>query len=373
MKEKDLDRWVEKYRKAWESNDPKDIAALWTEDAAWYRRPDEAPVLGRDAIVAAWLDVADGPGETDFEYQVLGFGDGVGFVRGWTTYLTDPPSVIPIDVGRQLFVDDFLVESTTLTRTAHRPVMYEGNPVLTPGGLDSVGLAMPYSDGVWYDPDAQLFKMWYDGGIGNNLSYAYSSDGKHWVKPAIDDAVIGGTNRVLEIGGGRDSGTVWYDPQDPDPSRRYKAFMLYNVPDFHLHFSSQGPCAAEPYMTIYCYKLFANNKFVGAVRPGAATRQQIRAGDDNGRCHESFHRQDSCRHRRRRRNRRSDLPAVCRGRRPRCGFRPQCRGRLEDCCFHPGSRRLCPGVRLRHHGQEKRRCRAGSGAVAVWSCRRAGE
>ena len=54
MREKSLDKWVAKYRKAWESNDPADIAALWTEDAAWYRRPDEEPVLGRDAIVQAW-------------------------------------------------------------------------------------------------------------------------------------------------------------------------------------------------------------------------------------------------------------------------------------------------------------------------------
>jgi hypothetical protein len=37
MREKSLDKWVAKYRKAWESNDPADIAALWTEDAAWYR------------------------------------------------------------------------------------------------------------------------------------------------------------------------------------------------------------------------------------------------------------------------------------------------------------------------------------------------
>ena len=28
MREKDLDKWVAKYRKAWESNDPADIAAL---------------------------------------------------------------------------------------------------------------------------------------------------------------------------------------------------------------------------------------------------------------------------------------------------------------------------------------------------------
>jgi hypothetical protein len=37
------------------------------------------------------------------------------------TYLLAPPAVIPIDVGRQLFVDDFLVENTTLTRTHHLP------------------------------------------------------------------------------------------------------------------------------------------------------------------------------------------------------------------------------------------------------------
>src|ERR1019366_4282697 len=45
-------------------------------------------------------------------------------------YLTSPPSVIPIDVGRQLFVDDFLVERTTLTRTHHRPASYNRNPLL---------------------------------------------------------------------------------------------------------------------------------------------------------------------------------------------------------------------------------------------------
>jgi hypothetical protein len=32
-------------------------------------------------------------------------------------YLERPPAVIPIDVGRQLFVDDFLIAETTLTRT----------------------------------------------------------------------------------------------------------------------------------------------------------------------------------------------------------------------------------------------------------------
>src|SRR4051812_2216244 len=42
------------------------------------------------------------------------------------SYLTDPPAVIPIQVGRQLFVDDFLIEQTDLKRVAHKPVMYAG-------------------------------------------------------------------------------------------------------------------------------------------------------------------------------------------------------------------------------------------------------
>ena len=66
-------------------------------------------------------------------------------------YLTTPPAVIPIDVGRQLFVDDFLVERTTLTRTHHRPNYHARNPVLTGG--------MVFSDGVWYDPQDRVFKM----------------------------------------------------------------------------------------------------------------------------------------------------------------------------------------------------------------------
>jgi hypothetical protein len=66
-------------------------------------------------------------------------------------YLTTPPAVIPIDVGRQLFVDDFLVERTTLTRTHHRPNYHARNPVLTGG--------MVFSDGVWYDPQDRIFKM----------------------------------------------------------------------------------------------------------------------------------------------------------------------------------------------------------------------
>src|SRR5438093_12718693 len=47
-------------------------------------------------------------------------------------YLADPPVVIPIDVGRQLFVDDFLIEHTSLTRTFHRADYRQENPIIRP-------------------------------------------------------------------------------------------------------------------------------------------------------------------------------------------------------------------------------------------------
>ena len=50
-------------------------------------------------------------------------------------YLANPPEVIPIDVGRQLFVDDFLIESTDLKRAFHRPEYHPNSPVLKPENL----------------------------------------------------------------------------------------------------------------------------------------------------------------------------------------------------------------------------------------------
>src|SRR6516225_8301166 len=85
-------------------------------------------------------------------------------------YLKSPPAVIPIDLGRQLFVDDFLVEQTTLRRTYHHPRPHRRNPILKPDkpweGKGSASMAMVFSDGVWFDPKDRLFKMWYLGGYG---------------------------------------------------------------------------------------------------------------------------------------------------------------------------------------------------------------
>jgi len=66
-------------------------------------------------------------------------------------YLTTPPDTIPIGVGRQLFVDDFLIEKTTLRRTFHATTYHPATPILKPEKpweQDGGPTAMVFSDGV---------------------------------------------------------------------------------------------------------------------------------------------------------------------------------------------------------------------------------
>ncbi|MDB6140046.1 MAG: hypothetical protein JWO94_3118 [Verrucomicrobiaceae bacterium] len=147
-------------------------------------------------------------------------------------YLASPPPVIPIEGGRQLLVDDFLIEQTSLTRTHHLPVYHAGNPVLQPDkpweGKGSSACTMAFSDGVWFDPADQLFKIWYQTHERPRATcYATSKDGIHWDKPALD--VEPGTNVVLRDGADvfRDSNTVWLDLEEKDPLRRFKMFPVF--------------------------------------------------------------------------------------------------------------------------------------------------
>jgi hypothetical protein len=170
-------------------------------------------------------------------------------------YLLDPPATIPIDVGRQLFVDDFLIEETSLLRTWHRPEYYANNPVLRPDtewenrdpaserrNLRINPAAMVFSDGVFFDPKDRLFKMWYMAGYGVATCLATSTDGFRWQRPSFD--VVKGTN--ITNAEYRDSSTVWIDPADPDPRRRYKmsiwydgSLILYVSPD-GIHWTKLG-------------------------------------------------------------------------------------------------------------------------------------
>jgi hypothetical protein len=200
-------------------------------------------------------------------------------------YLDSPPDVIPIDVGRQLFVDDFLIEKTTLKRTFHLTTYHPDTPVLKPDKpweKEGGPTAMVFSDGVWYDPKDRLFKLWYMGGLTRATCYATSPDGIRWDKPALD--VKPGTNIVQAEP--RDSATVWLDHADKDAKRRFKmarSWRLNKSWGLHLHVSADGihwgdavatsgPCGDRttifynPFRKVWVYSLRGDAGTHGRVR-----------------------------------------------------------------------------------------------------------
>lgn len=147
-------------------------------------------------------------------------------------YLETKPAVIPIDVGRQLFVDDFLIAETTLKRVWHRPVKDPSNPVLRPEtpwetGVTRTPMAAPFSDGCFYDPKTRRFLLWYSSGWYDSTALAVSRDGLRWERPAFD--VFPGTNRVMLRGHDdwrRDTVSIWLDHEAAKPDERFKATMF---------------------------------------------------------------------------------------------------------------------------------------------------
>lgn len=156
-------------------------------------------------------------------------------------YLRQPPKVVPIAVGRQLFVDDFLVEHSTLTRTHHTARPHPASPVIAPdansSGSASMARAGVFSDGVWFDPQDQLFKAWYFAGkltekpLQHTTALATSRDGIHWDKP--DYGIVPGSNMVLPDTKGlrRNSSTAWLDLFESEPALRFKMFRVVQEDD----------------------------------------------------------------------------------------------------------------------------------------------
>jgi hypothetical protein len=149
------------------------------------------------------------------------------FVPMSVPYLQSPPAVIKVDVGRQLFVDDFLIERHSLNRVFHYAKKIEANPIFQAETAaekrsDRLPGATPKDGGIWWDDKDQLFKMWYEASWSGTLAYAVSHDGIHWERPELD--LVKGTNIILpDIV--PDSTTVFIDHFTKDPAQRYKLFL----------------------------------------------------------------------------------------------------------------------------------------------------
>ena len=71
LTKRQVEDWVGRYLTAWRSNDPKDIAAVFTNDADAHELPYETDSEGLGEIVALWQERStwEGTGEWTFEWE----------------------------------------------------------------------------------------------------------------------------------------------------------------------------------------------------------------------------------------------------------------------------------------------------------------
>jgi hypothetical protein len=216
-------------------------------------------------------------------------------------YLQSPPRVIAIDVGRQLFLDDFLIESTDLKRTFHRARKHDGNPVFKPETAEEQkGFAVYTGNGgIFFDPAEQVFKLFYTAGWRGGLALATSRDMIRWTRPELGMA---GGNLILPAGvkwnggpvitsAGSDN-SVWLDLGATNPAERLKFMTCWmhvdpkdRPPGFHhtLNVSANGRTWAPEVRTTVAahdYSTFFFNPFrkvwVASIRYNNDTRRPRR-------------------------------------------------------------------------------------------------
>ncbi len=89
MKHNEVQLWLDRYVSAWESNEPAEIGALFSEDAVYSYRPwenEKVTARGREAIVASWLEDPDDPSNWEAHYEPYVVEGNKAVALGWSKY-----------------------------------------------------------------------------------------------------------------------------------------------------------------------------------------------------------------------------------------------------------------------------------------------
>ena len=81
-----IDDWLARYRHAWSTDDPDEIAALFTEDILYYTAPHHEPLRGLQEVAAYWLGEKESDVPWRFDPHVLAREGDLWVVRAVTTY-----------------------------------------------------------------------------------------------------------------------------------------------------------------------------------------------------------------------------------------------------------------------------------------------
>ena len=130
---------------------------------------------------------------------------------------------------KQLFLDDHVVEELSgLSRVMHRP--RKRGPVLKADVPADGKYIVAVSAPIWIEEEG-LYKLFYEARYEEHRRHGYalavSEDGVNWRKPHLGLVEHDGSkdNNLFPTPGGERLWHVVFDPDDPDPRRRYKGFV----------------------------------------------------------------------------------------------------------------------------------------------------
>ena len=157
-----------------------------------------------------------------------------------------------IDIGstKQLFFDDYLIESLTNAKQGLNPALKaDDSPILRPERPWEGNFMRPAK--VIFDEQNQIFKMWYSastinvhlekgkpvpgGAAGLQLDIrgevtclATSQDGVHWERPSLGLVEFGGSsdNNILPERENLPTVPAFQDMREKDPAKLYKALRM---------------------------------------------------------------------------------------------------------------------------------------------------
>ena len=144
---------------------------------------------------------------------------------------------------RELFMDDYrIAQMVDMQRVVNQPV--KSNILIKATEPWEGNSTYIYGTVLHNQPQGSGYRMWYCAYAKEKyfVCYATSKDGVNWVKPDLGIIDFNGSrhNNICRVGGG----TVVYDPDDRDASRRYKMMSFDGVIKenfgYNVYFSPDG-------------------------------------------------------------------------------------------------------------------------------------
>ena len=102
-----VDDWLEDYIRAWRSYDRGEIGRLFSVDIEYRYHPWDEPLVGRDAVVAGWMENRDIPDTYDASYRTIAVDGSVAVATGASIYRVSPTDTTVDRIYDNCFVMEF--------------------------------------------------------------------------------------------------------------------------------------------------------------------------------------------------------------------------------------------------------------------------